>query len=171
MRNSIFVILASFSCLLSPILSVAETSSSLSIDSAKPVLSGQRSIFMNGVDISSARNQDLRNIHLRIDEHGNVFITAPHYQVTEEETFTPLSSVKHYDQQIKHQPPQERANVANGSGSAIPSSGSALNQAPNDRVGDNAIVSPTPVGTGKTQNDSPVKTVLPEKPASSGSPR
>lgn len=58
----------------------------------KPVVAGNRSIFMNGVDISSARNQDLRNVHIRISENGDVFITAPQYQVTEEETFTPLSS-------------------------------------------------------------------------------
>lgn len=50
-----------------------------------------RSIFLNGKDISSARNEDLKNVEIRIDQHGDVFIIAPHYAVHEEETFTPFS--------------------------------------------------------------------------------
>src|SRR5688572_30489857 len=51
-----------------------------------------RSVYMNGVDISSARNQNLAKVNIRIDENGNIFIEAPHYQVNEEYSFTPLSS-------------------------------------------------------------------------------
>jgi len=50
-----------------------------------------RSIFLNGIDVSSARNQTLKNVQIKINENGDVFIIAPHYQVNEEETYTPLS--------------------------------------------------------------------------------
>ena len=43
-----------------------------------------RSIYLNGVDVSSARNQFLKNVNLRIDENGNIYIEAPHYQINEE---------------------------------------------------------------------------------------
>lgn len=71
----------------------------------KPVVAGNRSIFMNGVDISSARNQELRNVHIRISENGDIFITAPQYQVTEEETYTPLSSYIPGQSRPTHQSP------------------------------------------------------------------
>ena len=57
-----------------------------------PITTPNRSIYMNGVDISSARNQDLRNVHIKISDNGDLYITAPQYQVTEEETFLPLST-------------------------------------------------------------------------------
>ena len=57
-----------------------------------PIATPNRSIYMNGVDISSARNQDLRNVHIKISENGDLYISAPQYQVTEEETFLPLST-------------------------------------------------------------------------------
>lgn len=50
-----------------------------------------RSIFLNGIDVSSARNQTLKNVEIKINENGDIFIIAPHYQVNEEETYTPLS--------------------------------------------------------------------------------
>jgi hypothetical protein len=50
-----------------------------------------RSVFLNGIDVSSARNQTLKNVQIKINENGDVFIIAPHYQVNEEETYTPLS--------------------------------------------------------------------------------
>jgi hypothetical protein len=52
-----------------------------------------RSVFLNGVDVSSSRSQELRNVQIRINEKGDIFISAPHYQVTEEDFFTPLSRV------------------------------------------------------------------------------
>ncbi len=58
--------------------------------SKAPALSG-RSLFLNGTDISSARNQLLKNVTLRIDEEGNVFIEAPHYNVREESEYLPIS--------------------------------------------------------------------------------
>ena len=50
-----------------------------------------RSVYLNGIDVSSARNQTLKNVQIKINENGDVFILAPHYQVNEEETYTPLS--------------------------------------------------------------------------------
>ena len=64
-----------------------------------------RTVYLNGVDISSARNQTLKKVNLRIDERGNLFIEAPHYQVNEETTFTPLSSYLH---QSARQPMHEK---------------------------------------------------------------
>lgn len=50
-----------------------------------------RDIYLNGTDISGARHQVLKNVTIRIDGQGNVFIEAPHYQVNQENTFIPLS--------------------------------------------------------------------------------
>ncbi len=47
-------------------------------------------IFLNGVDISSARNQNLKNVNVSISEDGTVFIEAPHYQVREDDIFSSL---------------------------------------------------------------------------------
>jgi|GEM_PF-1341443 len=52
-----------------------------------------RNIYLNGVDVSSSRSQELRNVQIRINEKGDIFISAPHYQVTEEDFFTPLARV------------------------------------------------------------------------------
>lgn len=52
-----------------------------------------RNIYLNGVDVSSSRSQELRNVQVRINEKGDIFISAPHYQVTEEDFFTPLARV------------------------------------------------------------------------------
>lgn len=71
-----------------------------------PVTSGNRSVFLNGIDISSARSQDLRNVHVKITETGDVYVTAPQYQVTEEETFMPLSSYSSKPPMPEHKPPQ-----------------------------------------------------------------
>ena len=54
-----------------------------------------RNVFLNGVDVTSARHQNLENVTIRIDGQGNIFIIAPHYQVNEESTYIPLSSWKH----------------------------------------------------------------------------
>lgn len=53
-----------------------------------------RSIYLNGVDISSAQNQELKSVNITINENGDIFIIAPHYHVNEEDTYMPLSSLK-----------------------------------------------------------------------------
>ena len=50
-----------------------------------------RNIFLNGIDISSARHQLLENVTIRIDGQGHLYIEADHYQVNEESHFVPLS--------------------------------------------------------------------------------
>lgn len=86
-------------------------SESLNINSANspgkmPTTTPNRSIFLNGVDISSSRNHDLRNVHIKITENGDIFISAPQYQVTEEETFMPLSSYTTKSAPPEHKSPQ-----------------------------------------------------------------
>ena len=43
-----------------------------------------RNIYLNGKDISSAKGQKLDKVNLFISENGDIFITAPQYQVYEE---------------------------------------------------------------------------------------
>jgi hypothetical protein len=47
-------------------------------------------VYLNGKDVSSARNQQLKRVDIRLDEDGNIFIEAPHYQINEEKTYAPL---------------------------------------------------------------------------------
>lgn len=49
-----------------------------------------RSIFLNGVDISSTKNQSMQQVNITIDSQGNVYIEAPHYEAQQESTFVPL---------------------------------------------------------------------------------
>lgn len=71
-----------------------------------PITSGNRSVYINGIDISSARSQDLRNVHVKISDTGDVYISAPQYQVTEEETFLPLSTYTSKSPLPEHKAPQ-----------------------------------------------------------------
>lgn len=64
-----------------------------------------RNIYINGIDISSARNQYIKNVNIKIDENGNILIDAPQYQVNEEETYTPLSKWAKGVQTPKHKSP------------------------------------------------------------------
>jgi hypothetical protein len=82
------------------------TSQSAPSPGKMPITTPNRSLFLNGVDISSARNQDLRNVHIKITENGDIFISAPQYQVTEEETFMPLSSYTSKSAPPEHKAPQ-----------------------------------------------------------------
>lgn len=50
-----------------------------------------REVFLNGSNISGSRNQTLKNVTLKIDGEGNIYVEAPHYQVNQENTFIPLS--------------------------------------------------------------------------------
>lgn len=68
---------------------------------------GTRSVYLNGVDISGAKSQDLRNVDVHINENGDLFIIAPHYQVNEEDTYVPLSKFVQGMNLPKHKPPQK----------------------------------------------------------------
>lgn len=49
-----------------------------------------RSVYLNGIDISSAKNQALSQVNVRIDAQGNIYIEAPQYEVQQETSFVPL---------------------------------------------------------------------------------
>ncbi len=89
---------------------------------------GLASIYLNGIDISSALNQDMKSVDIHIDERGNLFITAPHYYVNEAESFVPLSSgrparLPHMPLlKLEHETPDQAANpTANPNASPAPS--------------------------------------------------
>lgn len=50
-----------------------------------------RNIFLNGTDISGSFNQELKKVEIHIDDKGDIYITAPHYQVFVEDHYLPLS--------------------------------------------------------------------------------
>lgn len=50
-----------------------------------------RVIYLNGVDISSAKNQSLEQVNIRIDAQGHIYIEASQYEVQQDTTFVPLS--------------------------------------------------------------------------------
>ncbi|APJ04720.1 hypothetical protein [Silvanigrella aquatica] len=49
-----------------------------------------RVIYLNGVNISSVKNQELENVNLHIDNNGNIYIDAPHYEIGVEQSYHPL---------------------------------------------------------------------------------
>jgi hypothetical protein len=49
-----------------------------------------RSVFLNGIDISSTKNQSMQQVNISIDSQGNIYIEAPHYEAQQETTFVPL---------------------------------------------------------------------------------
>jgi len=84
---------------------------------------GLRNVFLNGIDISSAKSQDLKHVDVRISETGDIFLVAPHYQVNEEDSFVPLSRYVQGLNQPVHQPAQMMSGtVPAKSGPAMPPS-------------------------------------------------
>lgn len=73
-----------------------------------------RSIFLNGVDISGARSQELKNVDVVINEKGDLFIVAPHYQVNEEDTYVPLSKFVQGMNGPRHEPMKKLPPPAGG---------------------------------------------------------
>jgi hypothetical protein len=67
-----------------------------------------RSVFLNGEDISSARNQKMTNVTITIDEDGNILVDGPQYRVHQENTYTPLSRLSRLgpNPYPAHKPPQ-----------------------------------------------------------------
>ncbi len=49
-----------------------------------------RVIYLNGVNISSVKNQELENVNIHIDNNGNIYIDAPHYEIGVEQSYHPL---------------------------------------------------------------------------------
>jgi hypothetical protein len=67
---------------------------------------GVRNLYLNGVDISSAKSQELKNVDVTINERGDIFIIAPHYQVHEEDSYVPLSKYVQSMSAPQHKAPQ-----------------------------------------------------------------
>ena len=49
-----------------------------------------RLLYLNGVNISQVRNQDLNQVNVRIDGNGVVYIEAPQYEVVRKQNYHPL---------------------------------------------------------------------------------
>jgi hypothetical protein len=49
-----------------------------------------RNVFLNGKDVSSAVGKKLEGVNISIAENGDIYISAPQYQVLEEVSYTPL---------------------------------------------------------------------------------
>ncbi len=49
-----------------------------------------RSVFLNGIDISSTKNQSMQQVNVSIDSQGNIYIEGPQYEAQQETTFVPL---------------------------------------------------------------------------------
>jgi hypothetical protein len=47
-------------------------------------------VYLNGTNIVGLRNQTLKGVTVRFDDHGNILIDAPHYEVKLDTSFHPL---------------------------------------------------------------------------------
>ncbi len=113
-----------------------------------------RRIYLNGVDISSATHQQLENVHLRIDGQGNIFIEAPHYEVSEENTYLPLSSLQSESTEIQHQSMQALPNSLGKVSPTAPLQPLSKELAPaNNRNETNGINNQS--NQGRSNNDEP----------------
>ena len=94
-----------------------------------------RNVYLNGMDISSTRNQKLEKVNLMIDENGQIFIEAEHYQVQEKTSYKPISSW----QQKKHSSPQKIVTPDSNSNNnpTLKNLNSRLN--PNEGEGNNSV--------------------------------
>lgn len=101
---------------------------------------GVRSIYLNGIDISAAKSQELKNVDITINERGDIFIVAPHYQVHEEDSFIPLSKYVQSMNAPQHKAPQ------------------ALTESPQTATKvEPAMAAPIPVATPEAQPQSPTR--------------
>lgn len=49
-----------------------------------------RLVYLNGQNITATKNQTLENVSVRIDEMGNIHLTAPHYEIATDSSYHPL---------------------------------------------------------------------------------
>lgn len=49
-----------------------------------------RMVYLNGQNITATKNQTLDNVTVRIDEMGNIHLTAPHYEIATDSSYHPL---------------------------------------------------------------------------------
>jgi len=105
-----------------------------------------RSVYVNGTDVSSARNQVMEGVTVRIDSDGNVFVDAPHYQVNEESTYIPLR--RHANE----------ARPEHRQGASLPAELRKMGVLPAGRPSDGSVDSGTVVGPiGPADSELPAK--------------
>ncbi|MCX6104523.1 MAG: hypothetical protein NTY08_01655 [Proteobacteria bacterium] len=139
---------------------------------------GLRNIFLNGIDISSAKSQDLKHVDVHISESGDIFLVAPHYQVNEEDSFVPLSRYVQGLSQPTHQPAQKMESTVQAQpGPAAPAANpmsAAVTAAPTDNgAAESAVTpasSPAPEVTPPSKNGLLPKAGSPVAPNGAGKP-
>jgi hypothetical protein len=47
-------------------------------------------VFINGQEVTGTTNQILKDVAFSIDDKGDIYVLAPHYEVKVEDTYTPL---------------------------------------------------------------------------------
>jgi hypothetical protein len=116
-------------------------------------VSHARSVFINGVDVSSGKNIQLKNVQVTINEHGDIHISAPQYDVNEEDNFTPLSRFVHgsgTSQQPVHKPMQAFPTDGHSSAPTAP----AHDSVPKAGTGDDSAKAVPEVRTDKSPEPS-----------------
>lgn len=73
-----------------------------------------RRLFINGIEASNLRQLDLKRVDLQIQDNGDIYITAPHYQLTTTEQFVPLHEY------MLAQPNAQLPNMQNQGPDALP---------------------------------------------------
>lgn len=131
----------------------------LAAAAASAAPAGVRSLFLNGIDISSARSQDLKNVDVHINDAGDVFIIAPHYQVNEEDTYIPLSKYVQDLNQTAHKAPQGLGDEAKVGGAQRPDAFVPAKEG--------ELVSP-PAATGQVMPEHARPVPATDKPAAGG---
>ena len=111
-----------------------------------------RSLYLNGIDISGAKGQELHGVNMRIGENGDVYIEGPNYQVSDEDSFTPLSTYVHHLNRPNHKPADSLPQAISAVGKPeLPLTAAA------DTAGENSVpteVPPTmPVAENKAEDD------------------
>ena len=129
-------------------------------------LAEARSIFLNGKDISSARSQDLKGVAIHIDENGDLFVTAPNYQVNEEDTYIPLSKyvqgVQVPKKEAAQQLPDSHAKVGTTDSLKLPPTSTVVQTPPlvspsaTSKPEDKPVSKVPPTATGPGTSDAPI---------------
>lgn len=67
----------------------------------------ERRVFLNGIEISGATGQLLKDVDVNISSEGDIFITGEHYKVFHEERYVPIRNVREASGGISHQKPRQ----------------------------------------------------------------
>ena len=88
-----------------------------------------RSVYLNGQDVSSAYGEQLKGVDIFIDQNGDIYISAPQYQIIMESTKNPLSllETKKMHESKKYLPEQIHEQLRRKGGAAMKDGGSNPN--------------------------------------------